>query len=79
MATLQELRALKETVPGIQIIETVDSRSGKPIIRVHFIAPTFLDPKRRTKDSRAFYPGPEGYKEAIKHFNFLKNKLKGDK
>jgi len=24
MATLQELRALKETVPGIQIIETGD-------------------------------------------------------
>jgi hypothetical protein len=76
MATLQELRALKETIPGIQIIETVDSRSGKPIIRVQFVAPTFLDPKRGTKDGRAFYPGPEGYKEAIKHFNFLKNKHK---
>ena len=31
MATLQELRALKETVPGIQIVESTDSRSGKPI------------------------------------------------
>ncbi len=41
MATLQELRALKETVPGIQIIETADSRSGKPIIRVHFREPSF--------------------------------------
>jgi hypothetical protein len=76
MATLQELRALKETVPGIQIIETADSRSGKPIIRVHFREPSFLNPNRTILDSKTFYPGAEGYKDAIKHFNFLKNKHK---
>ena len=76
MATLQELRALKETVPGIQIIETADSRSGKPIIRVHFREPSFLNPNRKVLDSKTFYPGAEGYKDAIKHFNFLKNKHK---
>ena len=78
MATLQELRALKETVPGIQITETVDSRLGKPIpiIRVHFREPSFLNPNRTILDSKTFYPGAEGYKDAIKHFNFLKNKHK---
>ena len=46
MATLQELRSLKNTIPGIQITETFESRGGRPIIRIHFRKPSFLNPEQ---------------------------------
>ena len=74
MATLQELRSLKNTIPGIQITETFESRGGRPIIRIHFRKPSFLNPERQLVDTKTFTYSPGEYERALKHIKFLKKK-----
>ena len=77
MATLQELRSLKNTIPGIQITETFESRGGRPIIRIHFRKPSFLNPERQLVDTKTFTYSPGEYERALKHIKFLKMDCEG--
>ena len=76
MATLNDVLKLQGTVPGINITQTIDSYSKKPIIRISFRKAAFEGGQRSTLDPRQFDYTPEGFKNAIKHFKKLKTKYK---
>ena len=66
MATLNDVLKLQGTVPGINITQTIDSYSKKPIIRISFRKAAFEGGQRSTLDPRQFdYTMGRGARDAL--------------